>query len=451
MIARVEVTPGPGTAIRYGSVLAWVGSDASEGLVAFLARSARNLATVDDGGRQIADHLAAILGVNDPEPRTAFAVLGPSADGWDLLLHGPVMAWDGALWFTPSPEQPWIRTQVGPQLSLAITGSGFPQHRPASAAELDLEAGVVPGGGIFVTSEGTGERSAFPERDVSEDAATALLMDDLAKDKVEGETFEHSEPADLPLQPEETEPQPEEAEPQPEVPEESPVPGPPGALAATTLRLRGPARPRPPLPRGHARVQPGPGTPVVAGIMCTGGHLNRTGSSLCSRCGIAVATVVSTAGVSDWSEGTPTQRRTSGGRPPLGCLVVDDGRVFRLDGSYLIGSDPARDPGVRGGTAMPLTLGGQDIATTHAEIRLAGWDVAVADRSSPTGTSLCQPGEQWTALNPFEPRVLRCGARIALGHATITFLAGDDPPPEDPGPTGPRPGISEPPGDDQVT
>jgi hypothetical protein len=103
--------------------------------------------------------------------------------------------------------------------------------------------------------------------------------------------------------------------------------------------------------------------------------------------------------------------------------VVDDGWIFRLDRSYLVGSNPARDPTVRGGLARPLVMAGGDVSAAHAEIRLHDWDVIVTDRASATGTAVFEPGgAEWERLVAFQPHFLKPGTHIAFGQRIVTFL-----------------------------
>jgi hypothetical protein len=148
---------------------------------------------------------------------------------------------------------------------------------------------------------------------------------------------------------------------------------------------------------------------VVTGILCQRGHINRPDMISCVRCGIDIP-----------AEGS---YRVSGTRPALGCLIFDDGTVYRLDRGYLIGSDPARDPAVRGGLVRPLVLHGQDVAGTHAEIRLQDWDVVITDRAAPGGTCIYEPDSTtWERLRAYEPRPLKPGTHLALGQRVATFV-----------------------------
>ncbi len=193
----------------------------------------------------------------------------------------------------------------------------------------------------------------------------------------------------------------------PEPPARRPVaPGPAGSLDLRAVTT--PAGP--PLPFGGGPDQRIPGAPVVAGVLCSRGHLNRPGMSACARCHTPIS--------------PSTKEHVSGTRPPLGVLVTDDGAVYRLDRSYLIGSRSDRDPTVGGGLARPLTLTGSDVSGSHAELRLTDWDVTLVDRGSAAGTCVFEPGAaEWARLTPYEPRVLRPGTHMAFGQRVVTLIS----------------------------
>lgn len=464
MIERVEVVAGQGTVIRYGAVVAWAAPSASPALISFLAQSARNLSGSARGGRQMADHIAGVLEERDPEPHVAFAVVGPDALGWASLLHGPVQAWDGQRWLAPSPSPGWLQAIITPQPSVMVNSAGAPVPASAPDSMWDLEAGVVPGSGFllfptparssdhdvtgFVEAEeagglvGSEETAAFdpsPPTEVLEaigaGAEGGLGLGAEVPLGVEApfgaeagfgaeapfgaeagfgpeDGFEPETETLMLLEPEadlETEPEPyPEPEPEPDwEPEPDPVaPGPPGSV---DLRRQPPVEARPPLPAGFGPDRSIPGAPVVGGVLCAREHLNRSGMRVCVRCAAPVPT-----------DNTYT---VTGTRPPLGCLVSDDGTLWRLDSPFVVGSNPTADPTVRGGIARPLALEGSEMSPAHAEIRLSGWDVEVVDRSSGGGTFVFEPGAQsWERLRPYEPWALRPGTHVAFGQRIVTFL-----------------------------
>jgi hypothetical protein len=205
------------------------------------------------------------------------------------------------------------------------------------------------------------------------------------------------------------------------MPEVSPPPaGPEGSLDLRSPRVRDHSIPYPPLATGQGADRAVPGAPVVAGTLCARGHINRPGMAGCVRCGLPIE-----------PEGSYT---VSGTRPALGCLIADDGNIFRLDRGYLVGSNPLQDPTVRGGLARPLVLPGSDVSATHAEIRLHDWDVLLTDRSSAGGTCVYEPDAgDWERLGPYQPRLLKPGTHIAFGQRVATFVTpwipGQPPPP----------------------
>lgn len=446
MIDRVEVLPGDGTVIRYGNVVAWAAPHASPALISFLAQSARNLSASARGGRQIADHIAGVLRERDPEPQVAFAVVGPDEEGWASLLHGPVQAWDGNRWLAPTPSPGWLHEAIDPRPAVTVNYAG--SHVPALDPDgmWDLEGGVVrgggfvlvprPGGGRGAVSTGAHMQGASPEgprapvgeseRDVQSPTGEATGVMDIPEattvlEVTSPPTSEIQAIGDDPLKMAagtgaetalaEGTGAPTGAPAASAAAEAKAQPiRPPGSIDLTRAgELLGPAAAREPLPVGAGPDRPAAGTPVVPGVLCERGHLNRPGTPACVRCSSPLPQDLSYT--------------VSGTRPGLGCLVVDDGTVWRLDAAYLVGSEPSGDPTVSGGMARPLRLAGDDIGPSHADIRLKDWDVQVIDRASPTGTWVYEPGASaWSRLAPYEARTLRPGTHIAFGQRIATFV-----------------------------
>jgi FHA domain len=444
VIDRVEVTAGVGTVIRYGGIVAWAAPSASPALISFLAQSARNLGPSPIGGRQIADHIGSVLADRDPEPNVAFAVVGPSETSWEALLHGPVQVWDGVRWLAPHPSPGWLQAAIDPQPAVTVSQGGSRTPALVPDAVWDLEAGVVPGAGFVLFPSVVTPLSPIEGRWSAGVMAVPVAEDPEAEDpeaedpeaedpEVEDPTTEEStavlflpeatavlpavgeEPAaQMEAEPPATGPGPE-AEPEVEVEPASPEPvparatGPEGSLVLLAGAATGAAAIRPPLAVGRGPDRSVPGAPVVAGLLCDRGHLNRPGMVACVRCSTPLPT-----------EATYT---VTGTRPPLGCLVADDAAVYRLDLGYVVGSEPGPDPTVRGGLARPLLMAGADVAAAHAEIRLHDWDVVVTDRGSTAGTCLFELGSsEWQRIRPYEPRVLKPGTHVAFGQRIVTFV-----------------------------
>jgi hypothetical protein len=425
VIDRVEVTAGAGTVIRYGGIVAWAAPPASPALISFLAQSARNLGPSPVGGRQIADHIGSVLSDRDPEPSVAFAVVGPSETGWEALLHGPVQVWDGVRWLSPSPRPGWLQAAIDPQPAITVGHGGSSTPALIPDAVWDLEAGVVPGAGFVLfpavvapVSPIDGRWSAgapvlVPEEAEVEDPMTAESTAILFPPEATTVLPAVAEEAASVPEDRSAEAEPEvELEPSPEfVP--SPVEAGPSAPEGSIRLLAGAAAAiaavRPPLTVGRGPDRSVPGAPVVAGLLCDRGHLNRPGLPACVRCSTPMP--------------ADAAYTVTGTRPALGCLIADDAVVYRLDLGYVVGSDPGRDPTVRGGLARPLVLTGAGLAATHAEVRLHDWDVAVTDRGSVGGTSVFELGaSDWERIRPYEPRVLRPGTHVAFGQRIVTFV-----------------------------
>jgi pSer/pThr/pTyr-binding forkhead associated (FHA) protein len=83
-----------------------------------------------------------------------------------------------------------------------------------------------------------------------------------------------------------------------------------------------------------------------------------------------------------------TQVTRLGPRPPLGLLLLDDGRTLRLDADYVVGREPDVDRDVAAARARPLHISGpvSGVSRRHVRIRLAGWRVEAVDLHSANGT-----------------------------------------------------------------
>jgi hypothetical protein len=407
MIERLEVTPGPGTVVRYGFLTAWVSASASPNLVSFLTESARNLASSPVSGDQLAEHLVRVLQRRDPEPHVPFAAIGPSQDGWVALLHGPVQVWDGVRWTAPDAHPGWLRSALSPSPALSVSVSGASVAPISPDSMLDLEAGVVPGGGFILVPSVPAAARPLPV------AVAAPDEPDEPHEPDETEPHETAEPEEAltaVLEITSDPPVPTEALAPPEPPPEpAREPGPPGVVHLRSRHVRARVVAYPPLPPAGDPPRPTAGAPVVAGAPCPRGHLNRPGMRNCARCTLPL--------------GADGAYQASGTRPALGCLITDEGAVYRLDSGYLVGADPARDPTVRGRLARPLVLAGDDVAPSHAEIRLHDWDVVLTDRASNGGTHVLEMGAAgWERIPPYEPRVLQPGTHLAFGQRVATFV-----------------------------
>jgi hypothetical protein len=189
---------------------------------------------------------------------------------------------------------------------------------------------------------------------------------------------------------------------------------PPPALSASLLEPdEAPARE--PLPvttagRPAAHAEEPDDRPEVEGFACARGHLNDPRVHFCALCGIRMA--------------ERTGVYTSGPRPPLGLLVLDDGATVTLDADYLLGREPDTHPRVRTAELRPLLVtdptGG--VSRHHAEVRLEGWDVFLVDVGSANGTLVASPGAGgWSSLVPGRPIRVTPGTSVRVGSRQFTF------------------------------
>jgi hypothetical protein len=148
---------------------------------------------------------------------------------------------------------------------------------------------------------------------------------------------------------------------------------------------------------------------VVDGTMCARMHFNAPDAVYCRECGINLR------------DATKNLRRQP--RPPLGVLLVDDGRGYTLDRDYVIGREPLLDDDVAAGRATPLPISDPDssVSRLHLRVSLVGWRVEVRDLGSANGSVLYRAGGPRT-LAPVDVAVLEPGARVGVGRRSVQFL-----------------------------
>jgi pSer/pThr/pTyr-binding forkhead associated (FHA) protein len=113
-------------------------------------------------------------------------------------------------------------------------------------------------------------------------------------------------------------------------------------------------------------------------------------------------------------------------RPPLGTLLVDDGRGYLLDRDYVIGREPLLDGDVAAGRAAPLPITDAEgsVSRLHLRVSLVGWRVEVRDLGSANGSVLYRAGGSRT-LAPVDAVLLEPGARVGVGRRSVRFLPYD--------------------------
>ena len=148
---------------------------------------------------------------------------------------------------------------------------------------------------------------------------------------------------------------------------------------------------------------------VVDGAVCARMHFNAPDAMFCRECRVSMR------------EFTRNTRRQA--RPPLGVLLVDDGRGYLLDRDYVIGREPLLDDDVAAGRATPLPITDAEgsVSRLHLRVSLVGWRVEVRDLGSANGSVLYRAGGPRT-LAPVDVVVLDPGARVGVGRRSVQFL-----------------------------
>jgi FHA domain len=150
---------------------------------------------------------------------------------------------------------------------------------------------------------------------------------------------------------------------------------------------------------------------VVDGALCDRMHFNPPDALFCRECRVSVCE-------------TRNIRRQP--RPPLGVLLVDDGRGYLLDRDYVIGREPLLDGDVAAGRAAPLPITDAEgsVSRLHLRVSLVGWRVEVRDLGSANGSVLYRAGGS-RRLAPVDVVVLEPGARVGVGRRGVQFLPYD--------------------------
>ena len=148
---------------------------------------------------------------------------------------------------------------------------------------------------------------------------------------------------------------------------------------------------------------------LVDGAMCARMHFNPPDAMFCRECRVSMREV------------TRNIRRQP--RPPLGVLLVDDGRGYLLDRDYVIGREPLLDDDVAAGRATPLPITDAEgsVSRLHLRVSLVGWRVEVRDLGSANGSVLYRAGGP-RALAPVDAALLDPGARVGVGRRSVQFL-----------------------------
>ncbi|WP_346960122.1 RDD family protein [uncultured Arthrobacter sp.] len=117
-----------------------------------------------------------------------------------------------------------------------------------------------------------------------------------------------------------------------------------------------------------------------------------------------------------------TQVRGDGSAPVTVAILrirIDDGREVELDGSLLIGRNPAGHPGEESVQLLPVADPGRSISKTHLHVLAGNGGIWVTDRNSTNGSAVTTPDGIRTALAPGEPTHVRPGSTVHFGDRSF--------------------------------
>jgi hypothetical protein len=366
---------GQGVIARHGDLVV-VADDRGADPGPLLAALAEVAAAAGDGNALIRSVTRAALDCQGTE-QPAWACAGVTAAGAvTVLVHGHAVATvsvDGGQQDTLTASASvipvnWTFTGATVTVGLAVGDRAVPDPR------FWLGHGVVRGGGLAVTVSAGATAPAAGEGEMS----TATLLD--------------IGPVTEPL-------------PDWNWREETPGASPTGPSQG------GPASP--PEVRADDPPEPEPEPVVVDGVRCAQGHFNDPAAANCRRCQVSL------------DQQLP-RNYERGPRPPLGELVLDDGRRFPLDRDYVLGREPRYESDVVAGRAWPLLIPDQDgtVSRMHLKVSLVDWQVEVTDLGSANGSVLhANSGGDARKLAPFEPAQTEPGTRIGLGRRTVHYVS----------------------------
>ena len=428
---RVALVPGTGMVARAGGHVLLAPDGFVDPTTAAVLEAVRG--HVGSDARTLVREVVRLLSQSTEPSLPALGLVSPVGDeGWAVLLCGPVRAHaragNGAtLELSGLRSATWLDQVVpGPVAELALRIEGAEEVPPAAGS--DLVAGVVPGGGVVLVSQGEPSVPAQAGPEAAVRPATQPSPEPAGQAAPQATA---PEPVDVAPEPAPQQQAPAAAQPA----EDTPVPPSmaaegggapheepsPGVSGGTADLVGGESRPggaaasegaaaTQPSAEATAGPAPRPDAPVVDGVVCVHGHFVHPLALTCPYDGESLVA----------ASRLPARQP----RPPLGELMTDDGRSVLLDHDYVVGREAATSPLVAEGRAEALVIDDAErsVSRIHARVVLDGWDVTVVDAGSANGTYVRAPTDtSWTRLQAEVPFALVPGSQIAFGKRIATF------------------------------
>lgn len=162
-----------------------------------------------------------------------------------------------------------------------------------------------------------------------------------------------------------------------------------------------PDEPREPSPGGAVSLGDVDSGVTVSAVLCAQRHPNPPERTACWRC---AARLESTALV-----------RVA--RPPLGRILLADGRQVSIDRAILIGRNPRAERAEAADLPTLIAIGADvaGVSRTHLRVFPSGWQVLVEDLGSSYGTSIRSSDGSVRRLRPAEPVIVSGTCEVDLG------------------------------------
>ena len=466
MTLRYEVVPGNGLVARHADSILWVGEHTEPAAWEALGAVLQLEPGTNPDGADTAGALDSIQQTLMRYPHTVFAALIVAGDQAQGLLRGPVTVRNQSE-VAPASGHGQLGITVPFAMSEAVfVGYAQPLANPEPVRELlDLDGGVVPGGGAWVHPLPTGRRHAStgtgvhaqPDGVLQDSASTAMgagqTTDPGSADSDErfgvGDADADSAGAaagtadvaaataaagvgsaaigwPTPVSP------PDTAAPEHGTSQTgyaSPQTGGQPARQESAEQFAVPqtgehAAAAPPLPAVTSAGSWASPVDAGAGYGQAAPQTGFTPAPDYERIDLRSATADSRPEPLPVPTATTESSAVDSNVPGFGAIVFEDGSTFSLDRDYVIGRRPEKDPRVQSGQAAALTIVDPDtvLSSAHALLALRGAQVTLTDLGSLNGTHIAPAGAQeWTRLQQYQEVAITPGTRLLFGWTVATY------------------------------